>query len=264
MTPASLLARYDAQLRGMAEFPSAESVFRDGPVLIGRYGDGRAHIVTEAGGLDRIGAAEVRDHVRRAVDRCREWGCGRIEWKTQGHDAVMPVLHEALVSVGLAPGEPESVMIGRAEDLVRDARTPAGVTVRRITEETDVRAMSAMADEAFGDPPSSRYADALLHRLSLDGDTMELWVAEVDGDIVCSGRLEPVEGTEFAGIWGGATRADHRGRGIYRALTAARARSALARGATLIHSDSTEDSRPILARSGFAKVTVTTPYEWRA
>ena len=89
-----------------------------------------------------------------------------------------------------------------------------------------------------------------------------MWVAEADGAIVSSGRLEPVPGTPFAGIWGGSTRPDWRRRGVYRALTAARARSAAARGVRYIHSDSTEESRPILERSGFVRVTTTTPYEW--
>jgi hypothetical protein len=91
---------------------------------------------------------------------------------------------------------------------------------------------------------------------------MELWVAEADGDIISAGRLEPVAGTVFAGIWGGATVEPWRGKGIYRALTTARARSALRMGKTLINSDSTEFSRPILERSGLLKVS-TTPYEWK-
>lgn len=48
--------------------------------------------------------------------------------------------------------------------------------------------------------------------------------------------------------------------GIYRALTAARARAALELGKSLINSDSTEFSRPILERSGLRKVSTTTPY----
>lgn len=44
-------------------------------------------------------------------------------------------------------------------------------------------ALSAMQDEGFGDPVSG----------------------EAGGRVVCAGRLEPVAGTEFAGIWGGAT-----------------------------------------------------------
>ena len=125
-----------------------------------------------------------------------------------------------------------------------------------------MRALSAMQEEVFGGGFAEEMADALLQRLSR-GDGMELWVAEADGEIVSSGRLEPVAGSEFAGIWGGATRSEWRGRGIYRALTAARARSALRLGKTLIHSDSTEGSRPILERAGLVKVSTTTPYLWR-
>ncbi|WP_208026167.1 hypothetical protein [Amycolatopsis acidicola] len=68
--------------------------------------------------------------------------------------------------------------------------------------------------------------------------------------------------TEFAGAWGGSTRPEWRGRGIYRTLVAARARSTLAMGKRLLHSDSMDDSRPILERSGLLKISTTTGYEW--
>ena len=151
----------------------------------------------------------------------------RCEWKTRAHDHG-PSLHDALLANGFFP---------------------------------DMRAMSAMQDEVFGDPVSVDEANALVQRLSL-ADGVELWVGEAEGQIVTAGRLEPVPSSDFAGIWGGATRSDWRGRGIYRAVTAARARSAIARGKTLIHSDSTADSRPILERSGFIAVSTTTPYHW--
>ncbi len=64
------------------------------------------------------------------------------------------------------------------------------------------------------------------------------------------------------GIRGGATLEAFRHRGIYRASTAARARSALVGGKTLVHSHSTEGSRPILERSGLVAVSTTTPYDW--
>jgi predicted N-acetyltransferase YhbS len=152
-------------------------------------------------------------------------------------------------------------MMGDARLLAVGVDPPHGVTLRTVTSEADVRAMSAMADEAFGDPVSDERAEALLRRLDLR-DGMELWVAEADGVMVSAGRLEPVAATEVAGIWGGATLVGWRGRGIYRALTAARARSALRLGKTILHSDSTEFSRPILERSGLVKVSTTTPYEW--
>ncbi len=57
--------------------------------------------------------------------------------------------------------------------LAVDVPLPEGVTVRRVTEEADVRAMSAMQEEVFGDPASGQMANDLLRRLSL-GDGMEL------------------------------------------------------------------------------------------
>ena len=183
------------------------------------------------------------------------------EWKTRGHDGV-PELHEILLGHGFVAGEPESVMIGRADDLAVDVPVPDGVTIRRVSEPADVRRMLAMQDAVFGRPMPGMETE-LLTRLASGADDVELWLAEAEGQVVSAGRLDPVEGTDFAGIWGGATLEGWRRRGIYRALTAERARSALRRGKTFINSDSTEYSRPILERSGFVKVTTTTPYEWR-
>ena len=256
---ARLLAAYDDQLRTDAETPSAVSVTRLGPLRVVTFAGGRGFVSYRD--LDSADAETIRTLVPEAVSHYQaQPEINRIEWKTRAHDHA-PGLREALLENGFTAGEPESIMIGEAQLLAVDVPLPEGVTLRRVTEEADVRAMSAMSDEAFGDPVSDEMANALLRRLSF-GDGMELWVAEAHGRMVSAGRLEPARGTDFAGIWGGATRADWRGRGVYRALTAARARSALRMGKTLVHSDSTEDSRPILERSGLLKVSTTTPYRW--
>ncbi|GAA4354491.1 GNAT family N-acetyltransferase [Angustibacter luteus] len=260
MSRTDLLAAYDAQLRTDAETPSATSVVRLGPLRLVTFAGGRGFITyrdlegQDADGIRRL-VADALAHYEGEPD------IRRVEWKTRGHDHA-PGLHEALLDHGFVPDEPESIMLGEARLLAVDVTPPEGVTLRQVSEEGDVRAMSAMADEVFGDPVSDDMADALLRRLSMR-DGMELWVAESQGQIVSAGRLEPVAGSDFAGIWGGATRPQWRGRGIYRALTAARARSALALGKTLINSDSTDYSRPILERSGLVKVSTTTPYEWQ-
>jgi hypothetical protein len=244
---ARLLAAYDEQLRTDAETPSAASVTRLGSLRLATFLGGRGFVAyRDLGGADsdtiRRLVAEVLNHYRADPD------INRVEWKTRGHDHA-PGLHEALLDNGFVPDEPESIMIGEARQLAVEVALTAGVTLRQVTAEADVRAMSAMADEVFGDPISRETADALLRRLSFD-DGMELWVAETDSQIASARRLEPVNGTTFAGIWGGATRPQWRRRGIYRAMTAARAQSALRLGKTLINSDSTEYSRPILERSG--------------
>lgn len=257
--PAHLLEAYDEQLRTDAETPGATEVTEYGPLRLATFAGGRGFIsYRDLGGAD---ADAIRGLVGDALDHYRtNPEIRRVEWKTRGHDHA-PGLYDALTDNGFVAEETESIMIGDARVLAVDVALPEAVTLRRISEEADVRAMTAMQSEVFGDSLGEEIADVLLRRLSR-GDGIELWIAEADGHIVSAGRLEPVAGTDFAGIWGGATRPEWRGRGIYRAMTSARARSALARGKTLINSDSTEFSRPILERSGLVKVSTTTGYVW--
>jgi len=257
---ARLLAAYDNQLRTDAETPGAVSVVRQGTLRLVTFASGRGFITyrdlqgVDFGAIGRfVGAALAHFLADQEINR--------VEWKTRGHDHA-PGLDKALVDNGFIPDEPESIMVGEARSLAVDVALPDGVTLRRITEEADIRAMATMQDEVFGDRLADEMVRATLRQLADHGE-IELWVAEAEGRVVSAGRLEPVKGTDFAGIWGGATRAEWRGRGIYRALTAQRARSALRMGKTLINSDSTECSRPILERSGLVKISTTTPYNWR-
>jgi hypothetical protein len=254
------LLAYDRQLRTDAETAGATAVTYLGSVRLATFGKDRGFItyphpaVLEAEQLPQL-VGQLLDHFRQNSE------IARVEWKTRGHDRIAG-LEESLLENGFEPEEPESIMIGHAPSLAADVALPTGVTLRRVRKEEDVRAMAAMQDAVFGSAVADEMVPELLRRLALDDGT-ELWIAEAEGQIVSAGRLEPVAGTDFAGIWGGATVHAWRGRGIYRALTAARARSALLAGKTLIHSDSTEYSRPILERSGLVKVSTTTPYHWR-
>ena len=146
MTDTSRLLRaYDEQLRTDAETPSAISVTRLGPLRLVTFLGGRGFVTyRDLGGADD---ARVRTLVDEAVAHFRaDGGITSVEWKTRGHDHA-PGLHEALLAHGFVPEDPESIMIGEAAALTADVPLPDGVTLRRITEEPDVRAMSTMADE---------------------------------------------------------------------------------------------------------------------
>ena len=254
-----LLAAYDSQLRTDAETPGAVSVSKLGPLRLVTFAGGRGFITYQD--LDGPEADAIGRMVGQALAHFQaDPEITKVEWKTRGHDHA-PGLHEALLEHGFTPDEPESIMVGDAAALAVDVTLPDGVSLRRVTAEPDIRAMAAMQDEVFGNRHGEEMADSLLRRLAR-GDQLELWVAEANAAIVSAGRIESVDGTDFAGIWGGATRPQWRGRGIYRALTAERARSALRMGKRYINSDSTEFSRPILERSGLVKVSTTTPYYW--
>ncbi|HEU0239867.1 MAG TPA: GNAT family N-acetyltransferase [Micromonosporaceae bacterium] len=254
------LDAYDRQLRA-SETAGANAVTRLGPLLLVTWPAGRGFVTYQD--LGGANPSTLATWIGQTLAHFRgDPAIRQVEWKTRGHD-VAPGLHEALIERGFAPEEPESIMIGEAALLAVDVALPDGVSVRRITDRPDIQAMCEMQAGIFGDPISDDIADSVLARLAT-ADGLELWVAEAGGQVVSAGRLDPVAGTEFAGIWGGATRPEWRGRGIYRALTAARARSAIAIGKRLIHSDSTEFSRPILERAGLMKVSTTTPYVWHA
>jgi hypothetical protein len=59
-----------------------------------------------------------------------------------------------------------------------------------------------------------------------------------------------------------STRLGLRGRGIYRALVAHRARIAVERGIHYLWVDASDDSSPILQRLGLRAISTTTPWVW--
>lgn len=253
------LEAYDSELRTDAEITNALQVTEHGPLHLATLPGGQGFITyADLGGADADGIAALVD--ASVAHFLGLGGIAAVEWKTRGHDRA-PGLHDSLVGRGFVPEDPESIMIGEARLLAQAVEIPAGMEIRRARTDAEVLAAGEMQGQVFADADWRARAEALIARLRAD-DAVELWIAVSEGAVVSAGRLEPVAGTAFAGLWGGATRPEWRGRGIYRALTAARARSALDRGFLYLQSDSTEFSRPILERSGLVKVSTTTPYVW--
>lgn len=255
----ALLAAYDEQLRGVAEMQGAESWDRDGPLYRG-LGDRSGFVSYES--LD--GVADLDDLIERTVAFFAGMPeVDEFEWKTRGHDRP-PDLDARLRRAGLVPEEVETVMVGEAAELAVPVDLPPHVVVRRVDHLAGaaevIAAAAAMQRAVFGGGPSAEEVVARLERM---GGEEQFWVAETAGTVVCAGRLSRVAGSDFAGLWGGATDPDWRRKGIYRALTAARASAALAMGVRWLHSDCTEMSRPILECAGLVAVTTTTPYRWR-
>ena len=223
----TLLETYDAQLRRDAEVLGAADISYDGPLVRGVFG--RSGFVSYRD-LDGASGTALDELIERTVAHFRDGtDVEDVEWKTRAHDAPDD-LAARLQAAGFRAEPEETVMIGGAVALAVRLDLPAEVSLRRLD----------------GHDPLS-----------------ETWVAEVGPEVVCSGRLEVVPGTEFAGLWGGSTLEEWRGRGIYRALVAARAFSALERGVRYLFADCTEMSQPILARAGLSRVTSTTPFVWQ-
>ena len=255
-----LLAAHDELIRGAAELSRATGgIERRGPLWLGLFGD--RGMVTYRD-LGDVPAAQFPALIAEVVEHFAALGVG-FEWKTRGHDQRNDALVAALLAAGFQPDPAETVMIGEPDALRGAAVVPDGLVLRQagvgrdLAE--DVAAVGRLHAGVFPHHDAG-YDERTLIAVRERPDQVQLWLV-TDGDaVVCAGRVEldaPV-----AGLWGGATDPSWRGRGLYRALTAARAGAAHAAGCTLIYAECTPFSRPILQRSGLVPVTTTTPYLW--
>ncbi|MDX3527895.1 GNAT family N-acetyltransferase [Streptomyces sp. ID05-39B] len=186
-------------------------------------------------------------------------GLGRdFEWKLYGHDRPAD-LGDRLAGAGLVPEPQETLMIGETGEQLVGVDLPDGLRIVPVTDMAGVGLMAEANEKAFG-KDSAWLVDLMRDRLATDPDNLVALVVLAGEEPVSSARMELIPGTPFAGLWGGGTCEPWRGRGIYRALVAHRARIAAARGYRYLQVDASDQSRPILQRLGFAPLTTTTPY----
>lgn len=183
-----------------------------------------------------------------------------VEWKTRAHDEPADLIAH-LELAGFVAEPRETVVIALTQELAVEPALPDGVRLRRVHERAELDRVAAM-EAAVWHRESTGLAEGLAKRIQAEPDEIAVLIAEAGGEVISAAWLVINAGTEFAGLWGGATVVPWRGRGIYRALVARRAQLALARRARFLHVDASEDSRPILLRLGFQAVTTTTPFVW--
>ncbi len=165
---------------------------------------------------------------------------GHIEWKYYSHD--LPAdLPERLLAAGLVPEDEETVLVAEAASI---AAPRADVELREEPE-----AFIELAERVFGRGHGGGLPE---HSVAI--------VAASDGIPVSGGRVDLVPGVDFAGLFGGITLPEFRGRGLYRATVARRAELAREAGFPYLFVDALPTSRPILEQLGFVTLTTTTPF----
>jgi GNAT superfamily N-acetyltransferase len=237
MDAAAVLARFDAEIRAdPPPDPGVEHVWEGGVLrIVGAYN------VINWWDFPAEAAPGI------AAREAAFFGGQELEWKVYSHDRP-PGLEAVLAAAGFQPEETETFL---AFDLRGDgagAEPPAGVEVREVIDEKGVADVVRVSEAAFGRDEPWRF-EQLAGRLGHPNQA--LFVAYEDGQPVSSGRLELAPGRAFAGLYGGGTVPERRGRGVYRALVAARAAEARRRGVRYLTVDARETSRPILQRLGF-------------
>ncbi|MCX5375682.1 GNAT family N-acetyltransferase [Streptomyces sp. NBC_00091] len=184
------------------------------------------------------------------------------EWKLYSHDRPAD-LGDRLRAAGFVPEPAETLLVARTADLAAlPVEPPEGITLRVVTDEAGVDLMMEVHHRAFG-TERPRIRAQMLSLLREEPETIEAVVAMAGEVPVSAARMEMRPGSAFAGLWGGGTAPQWRGRGVYRLLVAHRARVAAARGIPYLQVDASDDSRPILERLGFGVLGVTVPYVWQ-
>jgi GNAT superfamily N-acetyltransferase len=255
----ALLAVYDRHMRGLEPKPPAGVRYeRDGP-LLRAVGVRRGHI----SGPRDVGVTGTE--LDRLIARQRDYFTGlglAVAWHTRAHDEPAD-LPARLRAAGFAAGEELTVLIGLAAELATAPVVPGGVALRWVTADGDMHRIAAMQSAVSGQDWGWLGGD-LIRRIAAAPDDIAILAAEAGGELVSAAWLAFFEpgADSFARLLGGSTLPQWRGRGIYRALVAARAQRAAARGVRYLQVDASGDSAPILRRLGFRAVTTTAEYVW--
>jgi GNAT superfamily N-acetyltransferase len=251
----TILQLFDREQRQDVEFPNLRR--EAGPNLV-RY-------VTEAGYESsfvlyaKLNEANVAEAIESQIAYFERLGQD-FEWKVYDHDTP-PDLLERLRARGFTVEETEAVVVLDMEagsSLLRHAISPA---VQRITEPARIADVMIVKDAVWGHS-SATLGERLAHDLVERPDILSVFVAYVDGQPASAAWIYYHPGSQFASLWGGSTRPEYRGRGLYTALVAARAQEARPRGVRFLTVDASPMSRPILEKLGFQTISYTHPCRW--
>lgn len=270
MTPDEMLAVFRTQIRlSDADVTPGHVAERVGPVRRTYPSDpaepGAMIESPEGLGADPDAAiAQQRDFFLRRGQR--------VEWKTYDHDEPAD-LADRLVAAGFVPEDDEALIVGELDVLTAMPTLPERVRLRTLGGGDPVDSIRQLLEAVWGE--GSRWmTDALLEERAAHPDLLDITVADLvdehdDEDdehggaecpVLCAAWVRYSPGTDFAGMWGGATHPDWRRRGLYRAVLAERSRLAMARGYRFARVDASPDSEPILRALGLHRVGTTTPF----
>jgi hypothetical protein len=263
LDPVALRNAYDGQrLRWGREYlPPGVTVEPDGALV--RVTGPRPRLIVSHRFLGGIAGAELTALIDRQCAFAREHGQA-VEWKVHTHEEPTD-LAERLVAAGFVARLRATVVVGLAARLATAAASvPPGTALREVRSRIDLDAVGRLQAAVWG-LDFSFLGGTLATLMAADPAAMTVVVAEADagpddGTVLCAGWIQYLPGGEFATLLGGATLARWRGRGLYKAMIAYRARLATARDCRYVHVEATENSRPILERRGLVAVADTVTY----
>ncbi len=154
------------------------------------------------------------------------------------------------------------LMIARVADVPHDDVLPPGVTLSTAGGPGDIDRLIEVHEKVFG-IDHSQLRRSLLQQFESSPQVGHLVVAMAQGVPVASSRVDFLPDREFAGLWGGSTLPEWRGKGLFRAMVAYRSREAAKRGYSYVYVIASSESQPIFERLSFESFGTVHTYMWR-
>jgi hypothetical protein len=205
----------------------------------------------------RIDADGIEQAIADVRGLAAERGMTRAAWfvSEQAHPEGLAA---DLLSMGMVPHDepPHEPRYASMVLLAEPRPGPPDVEARPAETFVEFQAGLRIGNEAFEMSSEDRAAMAAheleMWRFEQSWGVFRTFVALVGGEVV--GKAASIQGANAALLVGGSTRADMRGRGVYRALVRARWDDAVVRETQALTVSAGRMSRPILERLGFMTV----------
>jgi hypothetical protein len=241
--------RRSPRLHGAYRFATAESVLYYAPAIQRGW-------VTYT---DVRSDAQANREIETAIEHYRMAGAHRFEWKYFDYD--YPGLPARLHAHGFQIEPDEMVMVARSYDVIVSSNR-AYADIRR-ADAGNLPAMLGAARSLF-DALAYPTADMLIAMLEQEirqtPDAISLFIAYTEETPAALAWIRYQPASPFAGLYGGSTHPAFRQRGLYSALVTARAIEAYGLGVAYLTIDAGPMSQPIIAKRGFQRLALSTPY----
>lgn len=252
MTIEQLLAIYDDDQRRNMTYPNIQREVTP-HVIRHLYAQGMQSFIV----YSSLTAENADQIIEGEIDYLTKLG-HRFEWKLYAHDTPAD-LKDRLATHGLQIGEEEAIVVLPLADAPAALFAEGSHEVRRITDPDNLSDIQTIESAVWGDEETKGWVSHLADEMRTGPESIAVYVAYVDGNPASCGWVRFAENSRFASLWGGSTVEQYRGRGVYKALVAARAVEARQRGVDFLNVDASPMSRPILERLGFQVITHSWP-----
>lgn len=199
--------------------------------------------------------------------------CQVLEWKLYSHDPHCERLRAALVQRGFSVGEEEYLLVydlsehaaREGHDRSNSSNAYKSLDIRRVSSAEDITALVDVQNIVFAGTatvtPDRLIANQVDRQRDANVSVDDLYGVYVQGSPVAVSRLSHNPPSPFAGMWGGGTLEEHRGKGYYTAMVYARADAAIALGKKYLFLEAASTSKPIVEGLGFQHIASTWPCE---